>query len=272
MKIIYAIIFLSITFFTTYHDVIYWMYNRYISPDSYYSHAFFIPFISGFLIYKKKDELIEIQPECSLLGLLIIILSFVLHVLGTILYVFSISGFSIFILLIGISLYIFGEKIFNIIFFPIVFMLFMFPLPLAFISKLSFPLKMIVAKGGVWIAKLWGFPILREGFYITIPAGNLLVGNPCSGLRSIISFLALGSIFAYIIDTSTSKKWLIFIISVPIALLSNIVRIFILILISQYWSIEAASPESVLHNASGIFVFILGLSLLFFFGKIVEKI
>ena len=161
-------------------------------------------------------------------------------------------------------------QITRIILFPLLFTIFMFPLPLALINQISFPPKMLVAKSGALIVKLMGIPVLQEGFLITIPAGELIVGNPCSGLRSLISFLALGALFAYIISTSTPKKLLLFLLAIPIAMLSNIIRVPMLILISNYWALETAAPESFWHDASGIFVFVLGFFLLLMAGKIIE--
>ena len=272
-QIFTSLIFVSIVsalFVLCYHEVISWWYVRCNSADSYYSHGFLIPFVSGFLIWQKKNELAKINPDGSLWGLALIIFSVLIHILGTILYVFSVSGFSIFFLIIGIALFNYGRQITRIILFPLVFTIFMFPLPLAFISKISFPMKILVAKSGTLIVSLLGIPIHREGFHIMIPAGALLVGNPCSGLRSLISFLALGALFAYMINTSNLKKWILFILAVPVALMSNIIRVPILILISHYWGLEAAAPESFWHDASGLFVFVLGFFLLFFAGKILE--
>ena len=259
-----------VLFILCYHEVMIWWYGRCSGADSYYSHAFLIPFISGFLIWRKKEELSKIQPEGSLWGLVLILFSAVMHIIGTILYIFSVSGFSVFFLIIGISLYLYGREITRRILFPLLFTIFMFPLPLAVISKISFPMKMLVAKTGTLIVSFLGIPVVREGFYLSIPAGDLLVGNPCSGLRSLISFLALGAMFAYLIKISTFRQWLLFFLAVPIALLSNIVRVPILILIAHFWGVEAAAPESVWHGASGMFVFILGFFLLFFTGKILE--
>lgn len=259
-----------VLFVLCYHEVMVWWYVRCSGADSYYSHAFLIPFISGFLIWRKKEELSKIQPEGSLWGFALILFSVVMNILGTILYIFSVSGFSIFFLIIGISLYLYGREITRRILFPLLFTIFMFPLPLAVINKISFPMKMLVAKTGALIVSFLGIPVVREGFYLSIPAGDLLIGNPCSGLRSLISFLALGAVFAYFIKTSIFRQWLLLVLAVPVALLSNIVRVPILILIAHFWGVEAAAPESIWHGASGIFVFILGLFLLFFTGKMLE--
>jgi len=257
-------------FIACYHDVLGWMYGRYMGSDSYYSHGFIVPFVSAFLIWQKRNELRVTAVEFSWWGLILILVAALIHIAGTILYVFSLSGFSIFFFILGTSLFLFGRNITRIIIFPLVFLIFMFPLPQAFIGVISFPMKMLVAKAGVWIVNNVGIPAFREGFHISIPAGSLLVGNPCSGLRSLISFLALGAVYAYLIRMSNLKKWLLFLLSIPIALLSNIIRVPILIMISHFWSLSAAAPDSFWHDASGVFVFIIGLVMLFYSGKLLE--
>ncbi len=267
------IIFLTIIgIFTVfaYKTTLMWMYDRYMGADSYYSHGFIVPFISMYFIYLQKEKLAKVKSQNGVIGLIILSFALLLHILGTLLYVFSISGFSIFFLIIGLSLFLFGKEISKIIWFPLLFLIFMFPLPEAVISLISFPLKIFAAKAGVYITGLFGIPIYLEGFNILIPAGHLLVGNPCSGLRSLIAFLALGSIFAYLEPVSLIKKWVLFLVSIPIALLSNIVRIPILIIVSNYWGLEAAGPDTFVHTGSGILVFVLGFFLIFSAAKVLE--
>jgi len=146
----------------------------------------------------------------------------------------------------------------------------MFPLPSAIISVISFPLKLFVAKSGAWIAGLMGIPVYLEGFYISIPAGTLLVGNPCSGLRSLITFLALGSILAYISPLSLWKRVSIILVSVPVAIASNVIRVPVLIIISHYRGLEAAMPGGFWHDGSGIMVFVIGFVLLICFTRMLE--
>jgi len=81
----------------------------------------------------------------------------------------------------------------------------------------SFQLKIFAAKAGVWIVNMLGIPVHGEGFNIFIPAGHLLVGNPCSGLRSLTTFFALGSVFAYMAPLTTDKKWMLLFITISIA-------------------------------------------------------
>ena len=155
--------------------------------------------------------------------------------------------------------------------FPLAFLVFMFPLPMAVIGKVAFPLKIFAARAGVWIVNLFGVPVHGEGFNIYIPAGHLLVGNPCSGLRSLIAFMALGAVFAYMTPVSTLKKWFLFFLSIPVALISNIIRVPILILASQNGGLEYAAPDTLVHTGSGLLVFIVGFALIFVAARILER-
>ncbi len=267
---IYGLIIIAILIAVTYKVTFLWMYGRYMSADSYYSHGFLVPFVSLFVIYQQKDRLSQTEQKTSSSGLYILLFALLLHLLGTILYVFSISGFSIFFLVIGLSLYLFGTKISKTIWFPLLFLIFMFPLPGAIITLVSFPLKIFAAKAGVWVVSTLGVPVHGEGFNIFIPAGHLLVGNPCSGLRSLIAFMALGSVFAYLTPVGPGKKWFLFFLTIPIALLSNVIRVPILILVSHYWGLEAAAPDTFVHTGSGMLVFVIGFILLLTTAKVLE--
>lgn len=253
-----------------YKSTFLWMYDRYMGADSYYSHGFIVPLVALFFIYLKKNRLKQTAQKASLAGLFLVLFALLLHVLGTVLYIFSISGFSLFFLAVGLSLFLFGKEVSKVIWFPLFFLIFMFPLPQAVIGLFAFPLKMLAAKVGVLLVSLLGVPVHGEGFNIFIPAGRLLVGNPCSGLRSLIAFLALGSVFAYMTPVSNGKKFFLFFLTIPIALLSNIIRVPILILVSHYWGLEAAAPHTFVHTGSGMLVFIVGFLLLLAVAKVLE--
>jgi len=255
-------------FILCYHSTFAWMYGRCRSVDSYYSHAFLIPFVSAFLIWQKRDQLKGLHPEVSWLGLIIIVFAALLHIFGTILYVFSVSGFSIFFLIIGAALFLFGKEITKKISFPLAYLIFMFPLPLAILTAISFPMKILVAKAGVAVVRLLGVSVLRQGFTLTIPAGELVVGNPCSGIRSLIAFLALGAVLAYLQKASNTRKIILFFLAIPIALMSNMLRVPLLIFIAHLWGMKAASPESFLHDATGMFVFVIGFLMLLIAAKV----
>jgi len=253
---------ITVAFVAAYYDILVWMYQRFVSPDSYYSHGFLVPLVSGYFVWQERDYLRSLPVAASWWGLAVIVAALLLHLVGIVIYVFSVSGFSIFLLIVGMVIFLCGKAVARAAWFPLAFLLLMFPLPSAGLNFLSFPLKMFVAKVGAQIVSLTGIPVYREGFTIMIPAGALLVGNPCSGLRSLISFVALGAVFAYSATMSSPRKWLLFLLTIPIAILSNLIRVPILILVSQYWGLEAAAPDTLVHTGSGFLVFVAGIILL----------
>jgi exosortase len=259
---LYLLIIFSL-FIIGYYDVLQWMYGRYVGEDSYYSHGFLIPFICGYLIWMKRGDLTRACKEGSTLGLLLIGIAILSHVFSTSIYVFSLSGFSIWLLIVGVSLFLYGKDVTVIILFPLFFLLFMFPLPSAIIANISFPLKIFVAQIGSKIASLLGVPLLLEGFVVTIPEGVLLVGNPCSGLRSLIAFLVMGALVAHFSNLSMGRQFFLFFLAIPIAIASNLIRVPLLILCSYKWGLESAAPDTLVHTGSGLVVFVLGFILMF---------
>ncbi len=247
----------------TYMSTLRWMYDRFTIVDTYYSHGFLVPLIAAFLIWQKKDRLEKIPIVYSWWGLLIIVLALLLHLLGTIFYVFFTSGLSILILVFGISMFVFGPQRTKEVRFPLAFLLFMIPLPSSVINVVSLPMKMQVASLGAGLVKFLGVPIFQSGFFIDTAKGTLLVDDPCSGIRSLISFMALGALAGYISHASAKSKLVIFASSILIAMATNILRVSFLILATNHYGTNFVQPESWVHNVSGYVAFVVGGILLF---------
>lgn len=246
-------------FIYAYSETFLWLYERYTNPDSHYSHGFLIPWISGYLIWRKKDQLTKTLLLSSKIGLALIVLSLLIHIGSVWTHVFFTSGFSILLLLIGISLYLLGIEFTKTISFSLGFLIFMFPLPMGAISLFSFPLKLMVANLGTSFLNLFGFPIFREGAVVHLARTTLTIDDPCSGIRSLISLLALGALIAYLSHMGILRKVILFISAIPIAIFSNVLRVCALILAANWWGSNWAMPEHWFHTASGMGVF--GISL-----------
>lgn len=252
------LVLISVTIFLIliYHSTFVWLYERYVSVDSYYSHGFLVPFVAGFLIWLKREKLKNMHWEYNSLGLALIILSLSIHFLSMLAEVFFVSALSMLCLLFGISLFLFGGKITRKIIFPLSFLIFMFPLPLVVINAISFPMKMFATKSAVLFLKTTlNIPIRNEGFQIFFPNASLIVENPCSGLRSLITLLALGSIFTYLLKANTKKRITLFLLSIPIALVSNLIRVILLSL--GVYIYGSNITKGFFHDFSGYLVFVI---------------
>lgn len=270
-KVRFILICLSISLFIyAYHGTFLWLYERYTNPDSHYSHGFLIPLISGYLIWRNRDRLKNSLGSGSGVGLGLIVLSLLIHIGSVWTHIFFTSGFSILLFLVGISLYIFGFRFTKTISFPLGFLIFMFPLPMEAVAAFSFPLKLMVANLAASFLNFLGLPLFREGAAIHLARTTLMIDDPCSGIRSLISLLALGALITYLSGTSVLRKMIIFLSTIPIAIFSNVLRVCALILAANWLGSRWAMPEHWFHTASGLAVFGISMILIYLTMRVVE--
>ena len=245
------------------------MWYRWWAADSYYSHGVLIPFVSAFFIWQMKDELIKMKPKESPWAFGVILAGVVLYLFASVFRVNFIAAFSMLFVLTGLILYFYGTEIFKKIAFPILFLFFMIPLPSVIITRLSFKLKLFAAELATHVIRAIGIKVVQAGSIIQMPHAHVVVDDVCSGLRSLISLLALGSIFAYWFKGPVWKRLLIFVLTVPIAIVTNMVRVVILAVVSEIWGAQYA--EGFVHDATGLLVFVLAFILLYVVVKLIEE-
>jgi len=245
-----------------------WMWNRWFARDSYYSHGVLVPLVTVFLIWQKKDILKKIKPETSAWGLRLFFIGIAIHLFSAFFRVYFSSGFSMIIVLLGLVLHFYGPKMLRELLFPISFLAFMVPLPMVVITNLSFRLKIFATQIAVKVLNDMGLFCVQHGSTIVLRHAYVIVEDACSGLRSLITLMALGSIFAYGMQSSFLKKIFLFVSTIPIAVISNVGRIIFLALVSEIWGTSYATGP--LHEASGIIVFFGAFCLLYVVQKMME--
>lgn len=237
-----------------YLPVFAWMIDRWMAAETYYSHGFLVPLVSALLIWKKRNDLAKIKIKPSKWGLLFFAVGLIAHAISALLHIYFSSGFSLILVLIGVILISFGKDFFKKVLFPVLFLVFMIPLPLFSISNLSFKLKIFASQISTSLLKLIGIGAVREGSTILTEHSYLVVEDPCSGIRSLISLIALGSLMAYLSKVSKIKKAILFSSAIPIAVSSNIFRIIALSLANEIYGLKFSS--GIFHDITGILVFV----------------
>lgn len=258
--IIVQILIVASAFFLLYsHAVDTLIYDWSNNPN--FSHGFLIPFVAGYLIWFKKDDLLQIKPAPSNLGLVVLLFGMLCFLAGSLGAELFVMRSSMIVTLFGISIYFFGNRITAAVAVPLLYLFIMIPLPAIIWNKLAFPLQLFAASLSTNMVSLIGIPVLREGNILHLANTSLEVVDACSGLRSLTSLLALSGAFAYIAPLGNIKKWILFFSAVPIAVAVNVVRLTITAVMATYIGPEAV--HGFLHEMSGIVVFAVALILVY---------
>lgn len=230
------------------------------SSNEDYGHGFLILPISLYLIWRKRHVLIEIAPRPAAWGSILILIWIVLYFIGNVGRIETISGFSMLFFLLGSLAYLLGSRIMQVHLFPVLFLVFMFPIPSEIYSRLTNPLMLLSSAASFHVLDTLNLPVLRDGNIISLPNYTMEVVTACSGIRSIISILAMAMIMGYLFLSSNIMRGLLGVLAVPIAMIGNIFRIVVTALLVFYVSPQSAEGFS--HSLSGVLTFLLALLLL----------
>jgi len=233
--------------------------------DPNFSHGFFVPAFSLFLLWQRRAKLREIEPQPSSWGLPIVVGSLCLLILGIFGAELFISRISLLVLIAGMTIFFRGWRTFRVVLFPLVFLVLMVPLPAIVFSQITFPLQILASKLSAWLLPFLGVPVFREGNVINLPAMPLEVAEACSGIRSLLSLITLAIMYGYLLEERVAVRIALALASIPIAVAANGLRIVGTGLLVQYWDPDKA--EGFFHAFSGWLIFVVSLLILFVLHK-----
>jgi exosortase len=229
--------------------------------DPNFSHGFFVPLFSGFVIWQERDRLARITPQPSWVGLGVVLAGLVVLIVGRLGAELFLDRSSLLLLLAGVVILFFGWNLFRAVLFPWAFLLLMIPIPTIVFNQITFPLQLLASKVAASVLPVLGVPILREGNVINLPSMRLEVAEACSGIRSLMSLLTLAIIYGFLMEKRLWVRWLLALASVPIAVAANSIRIIGTGLLVQYW--DADKAEGYFHASWGWIIFVVSLIMLY---------
>ncbi len=260
--------------------------------DENYSHGLLVPFVIAFIIWFKFDE-IRKSPQTPQfwVGGSIVVVALLMLLGGTLGAELFLQRISLMLMLVGVIIYFFGERILRMLAIPFILLLLAIPIPQIIFNKIAFPLQIYASQMAVWGIRLFGVPTVRKGNVIEIlPEGAvqiiaLEVVEACSGIRSLMTLMTLALILAYwtrntikdqtdvrfsFIKNADFWRGLILMFSaIPIAILTNAGRVMATGVLT--YSYGSKATEGFAHDAAGWLVYVIALVLLIGLNLILKR-
>lgn len=245
------------------------VYQWYVDAD--YSHGFLVPLLSAYLIWQRRDKLRQVPRRGSLWGMGIVLVAIGLLFLGSLGAELFLARISLLGTICGLIVYFCGGAVLRAMAFPMAFLLFAIPIPVVVYNEIVFPLQFIASKFATWTLETLNlFPIMREGNVLILPGMTLEVVEACSGIRSLMSLLALAAGFGYLVERSTLARWILIAAMVPLAIISNGTRVMVTAIMANYMGPQAA--EGFMHEFSGWVIFVVATVLFLGFYSLMTKV
>lgn len=238
------------------------------STDDDMGHGFFVPLISAVIVWQRRNELMAIKPKPNWWGLPIVLLGAAQMLIATLGVELFTSRVAFVITLIGSVLLLGGTLMLRKVSFPLFLLFFMIPIPAVIYNQVTFRLQLVAS----WLAdaalSALGVPVNREGNILNLPNLSLSVVEACSGVRSLLSLSFLSLVYGYFFEPKKRIRVVLFLATIPIAILANGSRVTITGILTQ-WKPELA--EGFFHESTGWVIFMIGLAFLIVFHQVLVR-
>ena len=226
----------------------YWLHN-----DD-YSHSVFVLAAIAYLVWARRDHLRTIELQPSNVGLVIVVASVGVLLLGTAGVEYFLMRTSAVALIAGTIVYLAGWRWLRALLFPLSLTALVIPVPHVIFYQAAFPLQLLASKFGVAVVQLFQIPVLREGNIIVLANTTLEVTEACSGIRSLLSLFALSVLYGYFAHGRNVARGVVVLSSVPIAIICNGLRVAGTGVAAHYVGESAAT--GFFHAFSGWVIFV----------------
>ena len=261
--------------FVPLHWDIIWRLIRFAWTDGDWSHAFIVPLISIYFVHQRRDELKAIAPRVCWWGLPLLLLGLT----GYFLSIYPIrndmlKGYFMIAEIFAIVLMLAGPRVIMATWLPILYLAFAVKVSQKYWTVIAEKLQFLAAKASVVTLQLVGIDATVSGTTIDLwhgmqPLGSLNVAEACSGLRMLMTFIALGVAMAYLWDRPWWARLTMVLLTVPIAVAVNVGRVTV---IGLLYLIDPKFSAGDFHIMVGMFMLIPACGLFLLLGWVLNKI
>jgi exosortase D (VPLPA-CTERM-specific) len=219
-----------------------------------YSHGYFIPLISLWLLWSRRTALAASRGQASRWGPAAIGLGIAMLVLGELAAIMLLIQLAFLALLAGLVLCYGGTSLMRVTALPIALLLFSIPPPYFIESQLTWRLQLVSSKLGVAMLRALDYSVFLEGNVIDLGRYKLQVVEACSGLRYLYPLLSVGFLMAYMYPAALRWRVALVLSTIPITLVTNSLRIAATGILVERWG--GGMADGFLHYFEGWVIFI----------------
>lgn len=232
-----------------------------------FSYGFLIPPISLGVIWFRRKALLSSASAGSKVGLAIVAVSLVVYLAAERMSIHALAGIAISPLLWGAAIYLWGWTVGRILAFPLGFLIFGLGVFRGLLDTVGFALQGITAYGAATLGTLIGLPVVRDGLVLSSDRFAFIVAEPCSGMSSLVSLLALAALWTYVARGSMTARAAVLLSVAPLAIFANSARVTTVLVVAHWFGQDAAI--GFFHGASSLVVFGLALGGLMIVSRLV---
>jgi exosortase len=238
----------------------------YNDPDM--GHAFFVPVISGFIVWQRREELAAVKTRPDWRGLILVVWGGIQLTLATLGAELFSARLALVFTLVGLVWTLGGAVLLKKLSFPLFLLLFMIPIPQVIYNTLTFKLQLLASRLAEDALTVLSVPVTREGNVLELANQKLSVVEACSGIRSLLSLTFLSLVYGYFFERKTWIRVVLFLSTIPIAIIANASRVTITGLMTE---VKAELAEGFFHEAQGWVIFMVGLGLLIVWHQMIVR-
>ncbi len=235
-----------------------WLRSRWVGD---YAYCQFLPLASLMAIWWRRREIAAAPRRTDGRGIPVVLLALGLHWVGVLAQQPRISVAGFILLLWSLPFLLYGFRLARWLIFPCAYLL--LAIPLNFIDSMTAPLRLFATAASAAILNGVGLHVQRVGSGLFSAASNAFsfnVAPECSGLRSLLAMTALMAFYAWYSQKTLAKKWILFLCSVPVAVVANVCRIILVVVVAAFFGQDTAM--GLWHDYSGYPIFLISIALM----------
>jgi exosortase len=246
-----VILLLLVTTVWAYWPTITDLYKEWQRNDD-YSAGQLVPLVALFFVWYERKKLKScILSPCWWCSIALLVLAQIARIYGLLFMFESAERYSLVLTIAALTLMVAGWQVFRRVFWILLFLFLMVPLPGRIHNLISGPLQKMATTGSVFLLEAFGTQVIQEGNVVTLNGQTTMaVEEACSGLRMLTAFIIVSAFIAYMIKRSRIQKAVLLLSSIPVAVVCNIIRLCITAILFMLASTETA--EKFFHDFAGI--------------------